>query len=703
MNDRYEMSSPDYMSAASFAPLMRMIFGQCLCCFRYHPELWMSLARFEQQQLLRQGPRLEDDSAGMGSRGADGINGAVSGGDKQEGVPTKADVDMGAVTTAATAAARKVYVEAIDANPTSALLRCALVELEEEAGEHEAAKEVLRVTFEQIPTGFTFSLYQRYLRRTVGIDAARRLFSETLPMRRSDPQLGLSLFLAHAQLEMEINCAPQVALKALQLARKNYPACGKDIRYLRCAASVLRRIGDVQLLRWIFQSALHSAYEDGRTNATSNCKYGAGGAANGSARALGSTAGAGSIDEVLGGGRGSGGGRAGRLFGRRLGSTHSAAATALANNIETLRTEMEIWETYLWAETAMGLSDSRRLNSLRASRDRTRTALEEAERIRLGLRSGGAGNRGSDAARKSSELAQDVRATARELAERYLPVSVGASSSASLSAISSIAGTAGDVTGELPEVDVDLLERSLEQSDDADSLDKDASALGGRGPGDRWGADGARGRGGGRDGVRNSGRGGRDRDAASSSANMSTEFHLSMAGLPAILRDLLAKLPFHVGPLPDVDAFVRHMKSAVLPPRPAEEDSKAAADLEAKTAAAAAQVAALAASSAGAAGAGQDGQEGLEGMGSNPTWLKAVENDEEDDENGQGEDGTGGSAMAVEGQGQQAGTGRGGRKVGRGTKRGVSALAGKKGKANSASVSAEGDVFRQRQKSRLNQ
>jgi hypothetical protein len=55
--------------------------------------------------------------------------------------------------------------------------------------------------------------------------------------------------------------------------------------------------------------------------------------------------------------------------------------------------------------------------------------------------------------------------------------------------------------------------------------------------------------------------------------NMSTEFHLSLAGLPVILRDLLAKLPFHQGPLPDVDGFVRHVKSVILPPRPEPEDA----------------------------------------------------------------------------------------------------------------------------------
>ena len=37
----------------------------------------------------------------------------------------------------------------------------------------------------------------------------------------------------------------------------------------------------------------------------------------------------------------------------------------------------------------------------------------------------------------------------------------------------------------------------------------------------------------------------------------------------------MAKLPFHSGPLPDVDGFVRHVKSVILPPRPEPEESSA--------------------------------------------------------------------------------------------------------------------------------
>ena len=89
--------------------------------------------------------------------------------------------------------ARSVYLESIDANPGVTLLRCGLAELEEAAGNLEAAKEVLRVTFEQTPCGFTFALLQRFIRRNLGIAAARRLFTETLVIRKSNPKIGLEV------------------------------------------------------------------------------------------------------------------------------------------------------------------------------------------------------------------------------------------------------------------------------------------------------------------------------------------------------------------------------------------------------------------------------------------------------------------------------------------------------------------------------
>lgn len=40
------------------------------------------------------------------------------------------------------------------------------------------------------------------------------------------------------------------------------------------------------------------------------------------------------------------------------------------------------------------------------------------------------------------------------------------------------------------------------------------------------------------------------------------------ANVPLFLRDLLARLPPHTGPPPDIDTFLEHLKKTVLPPRP---------------------------------------------------------------------------------------------------------------------------------------
>jgi hypothetical protein len=45
------MSGPDYLNPESFVPMLRMIYEQCLCCFRYNAEVWLSLALFERDEV----------------------------------------------------------------------------------------------------------------------------------------------------------------------------------------------------------------------------------------------------------------------------------------------------------------------------------------------------------------------------------------------------------------------------------------------------------------------------------------------------------------------------------------------------------------------------------------------------------------------------------------------------------------------------
>lgn len=81
------------------------------------------------------------------------------------------------------AEAKAVLREALDCNAQVASLRIALAELEEEGGDVDAAKDTLRAAFAAMPSGFTFSVMQRLVRRTEGIVAARKCFSDTMSLR----------------------------------------------------------------------------------------------------------------------------------------------------------------------------------------------------------------------------------------------------------------------------------------------------------------------------------------------------------------------------------------------------------------------------------------------------------------------------------------------------------------------------------------
>ena len=171
---RYEMTNPDNLSTEQHQAFMKMIYEQCLCCLLFHPEVWMGYARLQQE-----------------SEGA--------------------------------AIARQVYQEAIEIVPDIVALRVALAELEEAEGNNDAAKAALKAAFDKLPSAFTFATLQRFVRRKETIAAARKIFTDTLLLRRdpANETLGLELCLAHAQLELDVNCSPEVALKTLELGMSN--------------------------------------------------------------------------------------------------------------------------------------------------------------------------------------------------------------------------------------------------------------------------------------------------------------------------------------------------------------------------------------------------------------------------------------------------------------------------------------------------
>ena len=77
---------------------------------------------------------------------------------------------------------------------------------------------------------------------------------------RSNIKSNLLLFffiqfsMAHAQLELNVNYSPSIALKILNLARVSYKCAACDIRFICMLSHVLTLLGDLKQIRWVFQT-----------------------------------------------------------------------------------------------------------------------------------------------------------------------------------------------------------------------------------------------------------------------------------------------------------------------------------------------------------------------------------------------------------------------------------------------------------------
>eukprot|EP01034_Spumella_vulgaris_P021620 gene21620-27659_t len=205
------------------------------------------------------------------------------------------------------------------------------------------------------------------------------------------------------------------------------------------------------------------------------------------------------------------------------GGVKATAKTVLGVSAhESAKFELELVDAYLLAETTLNQSSITFLNDVRDRRSVLRNAFEELDRMRYGASSSAA-----TLFAKDGKGPAGVFDSASDLMDRY------ANSETAVLLLS--------------EKDRDLRERSASFK----------SSGGGRDGDDR-----------GRGLAFGEGQNRKENEVL----NMSAEFHLSLAGLPVILRDLLSKLPLHNGQPPDIDCFVRHVKSITLPPRPSVED-----------------------------------------------------------------------------------------------------------------------------------
>ena len=310
---RFEMTNPDNLADDAHKAYMRMIYDQCLCCLRLHPEVWMGLARFEAAQTSGVDDRINE--------------------------------------------ARNVYREAIEIIPNVSFLHISYAEFEEINKNIDTAREILRSFFDKMPSAFTFAVYQRFVRRHDGLLAARKLFNDTLP-QRLDNNFGFEIYLVHAQMELEINCCPEIALKVLELAQSTTAGCVKDVKFVRMMTKVLLRLGKLKEIQWLYQVALGDealSTANVKTKLTTQMP-----AATNTAPQSGVTL----ITSGL--------------------TDYAATTSKLESNAQErpIQEIVELWEDYVDAENILGLSDLNRMNELRSKRDKARALLTDLTRSR---------------------------------------------------------------------------------------------------------------------------------------------------------------------------------------------------------------------------------------------------------------------------------------------------------------------------------
>lgn len=96
--------------------------------------------------------------------------------------------------------------------------------------------------------------------------------------------------------------------------------------------------------------------------------------------------------------------------------------------------------------------------------------------------------------------------------------------------------------------------------------------------------------------------------------------------VPLFLRDLLARLPPHTGPPPDIDTFLDHLKKTVLPPRPVTDERDENPSQPTTTTTTTSTLGILNNSSSGTIGAGNSATGNVNGLNSSIKQLNGTIN-----------------------------------------------------------------------------
>lgn len=150
-------------------------------------------------------------------------------------------------------AAIKVFQRALKALPDSEMLRYAFAELEESRGAIPAAKKLYESLLSDSvnTTALAHIQFIRFLRRTEGVEAARKYFLDA----RKSPNFTYHVYVAYALMAFCLDKDPKLAHNVFEAGLKRFM---HEPAYILEYADFLSRLNDDRNIRALFERALSS-------------------------------------------------------------------------------------------------------------------------------------------------------------------------------------------------------------------------------------------------------------------------------------------------------------------------------------------------------------------------------------------------------------------------------------------------------------
>ncbi|XP_028766713.1 cleavage stimulation factor subunit 77 isoform X2 [Neltuma alba] len=154
-------------------------------------------------------------------------------------------------------AAIKVFQRSLKALPDSEMLRYAYAELEESRGAIQAAKKIYESLLGDgvSTTALAHIQFIRFLRRTEGVEAARKYFLDA----RKSPNCTYHVYIAYAMMTFCLDKDPKMAHNVFEAGLKRFM---HEPVYILEYADFLTRLNDDQNIRALFERALSSLPPD---------------------------------------------------------------------------------------------------------------------------------------------------------------------------------------------------------------------------------------------------------------------------------------------------------------------------------------------------------------------------------------------------------------------------------------------------------